>query len=100
MKEVLTYLGTILFTVLLLVKASAFHIYEHQDSADGQENHCEYCLLIIDSQQSDVLVANTYITENNFLLPVHQDKIISVDFQVYLSPAKTEQLPRPPPAVL
>ena len=100
MKEVLKYLGAFLFAVLLLVKASAFHIFEHQDVADGQDTHCEYCLLVIDSQQADVLAGSSDIIEDNILLPIYQGKMTSVDFQVNLSPFKTEQLPRPPPSVL
>ena len=100
MKEVLKYLGAFLFAILLLVKASAFHIYEHQDAPEGNDTQCEYCLLVIDSQQSEVLDFPTdVLIEKIFVLSL-QDKITSVDFQVNLSPFKSEQLPRPPPSVL
>ena len=100
MKEVLKYLGAAFLLVLLLVKASAFHIYDHHDSLNGQENQCEFCLLVIDSQQADILLVSSDISEGNIPTPLLQDQIISVDFQVNLSPSKTELLPRPPPSIL
>ena len=100
MKEVLKCSGAFLFAVLLLAKVSAFHIYEHQNEADGQDTQCEYCILAIDSQQADILLPTLDIVENNNRPSTHDELIISNDFQVNLSPSKTEQLPRPPPAVL
>ena len=100
MKEVLKYLGAFIFAILLLAKASAFHVYEHQDTPEGNDTHCEYCLIAIDSQQADFIPVSQDIFEDKIMPSTHQDVISSFDFQVSLSPFKTEQLPRPPPAVL
>ena len=100
MKEVLKLLGAFLFIGLMLVKASAFHIYEHHDDLSEQDTQCEYCVLIIDSQQSDLFLSFQDIVDEDIVTIYCQGKITSVDFQVNLSPSKTELLPRPPPSTL
>ena len=100
MKEVLKYLSAALLLVLVLVKASAFHIYDHHDSLNGQENQCEFCLLVIENQQSEILIVSSDISADAIPTPLLQGQIVSVDFQVNLSPLKTELLPRPPPSTL
>ena len=100
MKDVLKYLGSFLFVAILLAKVSAFHIYEHQDDSKGHQDQCEYCLLVIESQQTDIVLTSSTFAEDKFLPSVYQIKTTTVDSEVDLNPFKTEQLPRPPPAVL
>ena len=83
---------------LLLFKLSAFHIYEEHDGIDGQENHCEFCLLVIENQQLDTNIEYPPNVNDVFIEKVLQVTITAVDKEVYPSPSKKEQLPRPPPS--
>ena len=98
MKEFLKHFGTVLFVSLLMVKASSFHIYDHHDELNGQENQCEFCLLVIDSQQSEIVDFSTEIQDLNISTPVRQEEIILVSVDVHFNLYRTDTLPRPPPS--
>ncbi|NAS12185.1 hypothetical protein [Poritiphilus flavus] len=100
MKDVLKYLGVLLFTGLMLAKATAFHIYEHHDTMNGQDTQCELCLLCIDNQQSEALAVSFEISEENPPLPESSSKITAIDFQVNLSLQENKLFCRPPPSLL
>ena len=100
MKNVLKYLGAVLFVTLMLTKASAFHIYEHHDSLNDQETPCELCILSIDNQQTDILFCPILSLVENIELPVYQGNLISFDLQLDKGPMKTSLFSRPPPSLL
>ncbi len=91
-------IGSALLLGLLLFKLSAFHVYEEHDGIDGQDTHCEFCLLVIENQQLDTLMESPPYVDSVIVEPVLQGQIVSVDLEVYPSPSKKEQLPRPPPS--
>lgn len=97
--DLLKNIGSILLLGLLLLKLSAFHIYEEHDSLNGQDTHCEFCLLVIENQQLETTVISSPIIDEVFVEPIHLGTITTVDLQVYLGPSKKEQLPRPPPTI-
>ena len=100
MKSVLKYLGAVFFISLMLLKASAFHVYEHHITSDGEESQCELCVLTIDSQQAETLVADSYDQNENTTLPSYEPKIFTFDLEVIRGPLKTELFSRPPPTIL
>lgn len=59
-----------LFTLLMLIKVSAFHIYSHQNDEANSVDNCEICDIAIESQSSDldIPLQFTAINANNFVL--------------------------------
>ena len=55
MKEIMKHSVSILLVGLLLIKISAFHVYDHHDTEDPPGNQCELCILILDGQPSEAL---------------------------------------------
>lgn len=56
MKEIFGRFFAIFLICLLLVKVSAFHIYEHHNAPDDSNKQCELCILTIDGQQFEGIV--------------------------------------------
>lgn len=100
MKDFLKHIGSTFLLGLLLIKLSAFHVYEEHDNLNGQEHHCEFCLLAIENQQLDSLIVSSPLIDDIFNEPIHQDGIIWVDLSVNLNHSKEEQFTRPPPFIL
>ncbi|WP_394749352.1 hypothetical protein [Spongiimicrobium salis] len=77
MKNFLQHFGTLLLISLLLIKSSAFHVYEHEETSDDS-NHCELCVLTLDSQQAEVLVPAVAIANET---PVYKELSLNEDFE-------------------
>ncbi|WP_435622831.1 hypothetical protein [Flagellimonas sp.] len=97
------HIGTLLFTGLLLLKVSAFHVYEHHDKHEDKthehENECELCFLTFFFQQSDILTADFDSIQTKVVSPVFQDPIITLDSLVLSGLWETYFLSRPPPSL-
>ena len=50
MKDGFKYFS-LLLVAILLIKVSAFHIYEEHDSVEDAGGHCELCMMAIDGLQ-------------------------------------------------
>ncbi|MEM8847973.1 MAG: hypothetical protein AAGD17_12795 [Bacteroidota bacterium] len=46
--------GLLLFTGLMLLKVSAFHVYAHQDDDCESIENCEICDIALENQTSDI----------------------------------------------
>ena len=81
----------------MMVKASAFHIYEHHDDLDGHDSQCEHCLLAIESQQSEIIDFPLQIKDYDVPMPRREGLTNSIESDIQFDLCKTELLPRPPP---
>jgi len=100
MKEVLARLGSIFLVGFLLAKLSAFHIYEHHDTLDESNTHCELCVLTMEVQQFDgILPASLAIDYASIVVPF-QTNIISFDQKIISTPEEGTHFSRPPPYTL
>ena len=70
--------GLVFFTILMLLKVSAFHVHTHHDEDCEGIDKCEICDLVLESQTSDLDIPSPSITEI-------QD-IIIIDNYVLLKP--------------
>ena len=100
MKNILEYIGTVLFIGLMLVKISAFHVYEHHDSVYGQHTQCELCVLTMESQQGETLMTPTAIVAVDLNIPDYNSDITPFDLPVITDPLKTTLFSRPPPSFI
>lgn len=98
MKNVLKQLGIVLFVSILLIKLSAFHIYEHHDTIDEQEMQCELCFLVFESQHSEGLQPIIPIIEDSTLRLSSESKIIELNFQPVPNLHRAALFSRPPPS--
>ncbi|WP_136465273.1 hypothetical protein [Flagellimonas onchidii] len=54
MPECKKVIGFLLFTTLILVKVSAFHVYVHHDSETDEIENCTVCDLVMENQGSEL----------------------------------------------
>ncbi len=87
----------VLFIGLLLIKISAFHVYEHHHAEEEHEEPCELCLLSIDLQQADVLEIWFHGNWEITLPTQYPIKIEFADSQAQSGVLKTDLVSRPPP---
>lgn len=100
MKEILIRLSAILLIGLLLVKISAFHVYEHHDSVGESKEPCERCVLIIEGQQLESLTPSTTVVECATLQIPSQHNISSLAEGHMLAVEEGILFSRPPPRQL
>ncbi|MEM9076191.1 MAG: hypothetical protein AAGC43_04085 [Bacteroidota bacterium] len=97
MKVVIKHIGAFLLIGLLLIKVSAFHVYEHHDEPDEHEHQCELCFLTFISQQVDILVFDTNFIQIGFELPEFTEPINITDLSFPFGFWPSGLLSRPPP---
>ncbi|UII81319.1 hypothetical protein [Flagellimonas sp. CMM7] len=98
MKEILRRCFAFLLIGLLLIKVSAFHVYEHQNNLDNPLEHCEHCLLAFDGQQFEGLIPSNPVPQK-FLTPViSKQKIVSSKFSFTNTAKLVSLFSRPPPS--
>ena len=88
--------GFVVFTTLLLIKVSAFHVYtHHHDDCDSVEN-CEICDVVFDNQTSDFDVPQPIILDSPRWV-LSKDFSISIS-SIFIDDSKLNRLScRPPP---
>ncbi|WP_139063719.1 hypothetical protein [Flagellimonas eckloniae] len=92
------HLGSFLLITLILIKVSAFHVYEHHDDHEDKTGSCEFCLFAIDSQQSDLLLQASAVIKVPNELSAYKPCIISQDFQISRVSCRSNLFYRPPPS--
>ena len=100
MKEMLGRFFAILLISLLLVKISAFHVYEHHDELDDSNTHCELCVLTIAGQQFDAIIASPIVIVNNPLIIPSKSGVTSFGSDFIDSFYHHTFFSRPPPHIL
>jgi hypothetical protein len=53
MKVLLKKIWAPFLIAVLLLKISAFHVYEHQDSTSDGSSHCELCIISVNSPNAE-----------------------------------------------
>ncbi|MEM9647150.1 MAG: hypothetical protein AAF969_01625 [Bacteroidota bacterium] len=97
MKEILRGCLSFLLIGLLLIKISAFHVYEHEDKLDDSTEHCEHCLLVLDGPQSEGLMPTKLMSEKTMEPVLYQDQIIPSGISGENTTRLTILFSRPPP---
>ena len=92
-------MGVILLTGLVLAKVSAFHIYEHHHTFNEQEEQCEFCLLAIDSQKTEVFISSLSLAWEEVSTTLQQNQIIVKHLDVLSDTWKADLFSRPPPSL-
>ncbi|MEM9361842.1 MAG: hypothetical protein AAGA43_04355 [Bacteroidota bacterium] len=93
----LKHIGVVVFIGLLLIKTSAFHVHDHDDTTEEHENPCELCVLLIASQQSDTLILIFDYIQEKPVRPNTQVKVSTIDYRDIRTPLSTYLFSRPPP---
>lgn len=91
------HIGTLLLISLLLLKVSAFHVYEHHNESVEHEHQCELCFIAFISQQVDILVFDTYFVQIEFEPPEFTEQINITDLSFPSGFWQSSLLSRPPP---
>lgn len=99
MKEVIGRCFAMLLIGLLLIKVSAFHIYEHQNALDSSASHCEQCVVAIYGQQSEAQITSFPVPEALPKIIRYKDIIISRDNALTHNIAFIVPFSRPPPMI-
>ncbi|MEM9362524.1 MAG: hypothetical protein AAGA43_07815 [Bacteroidota bacterium] len=88
--------GFIVFTTLLLIKVSAFHVYtHHHDDCDSAEE-CEICDIVLDNQTSDFDVPQpAFLDTHQWVIP--KELVILGSFNVLVDSKLNLLFCRPPP---
>lgn len=97
MKQLLEPFNAFFLIGLLLIKVSAFHVYEYHDSLDDSDDHCELCVLTIEGQQSESFIPPLTVVDCPILRLPSQHKIYSFEKGYANAIAKGNLLARPPP---
>ncbi|MEP3210814.1 MAG: hypothetical protein ABJN95_16550 [Maribacter sp.] len=100
MKKILERFSAVLLIGLLLIKVSAFHVYEHHDSLDDSNDHCELCVLTIEGQQSESLTPPLTVVVHSPLQFPSLPKIHSLEEGYVQTIVKGNLFARPPPQQL
>lgn len=100
MKDFLGRLGALLLFSLLLVKISAFHIYEHHDTLDGNAKHCEICLLTLEGQQLEGTIPAAITFDGTRLLVSYEPQTVYYSRHDTDALRKGELFSRPPPQLM
>ena len=99
MKKKIAYL--VAFTFLMLLKASAFHVYTHSDSDNTAIENCSWCIAAVNNQQQELQPAPVVEVIPPFC-PVITGPELIADLPLFLSerPFKSCLVSRPPPSAL
>ena len=97
MKETLTRFGALLVISLLLIKISAFHVYEHFETLDGSSEGCEQCVFAVEGQDLKSFLPLVTVW-NQLCSNTPAEQVTNYFSQILAIPFK-EGLPflRPPP---
>ncbi len=96
MLQVKKILSLVVFTLLMLIKVSALHVYtHHQDDCDAVEN-CEICDIVLDIQSSDVEIPSQFVPLAS--QSIVQEEVSIKYIQTFTGNSNLHQLfSRPPP---
>ena len=97
MKDFFARFISILFVGLVLIKVSAFHVYEHFDSLDGSHEDCELCIFAIEGQQFESSLFPIAEIEQILSIIASRPKITYVVQEHVVLIKKGILLLRPPP---
>ena len=97
MKVEIKHISALLLISLLLLKVSAFHVYEHHNELTEHEHQCELCFITFVSQQVDILVFDTNFISIDFEPPEFKEQINSTDLSSPSGFWQSSLLSRPPP---
>ncbi|PKA99831.1 hypothetical protein B0O79_3553 [Flavobacteriaceae bacterium MAR_2009_75] len=89
-----------LFTSLMLVKVSAFHVYTHQDTAKTSVENCKWCALAVENQNAAHLsVSDLDFSPNQ--VTVHENQLFADISELFLvDDTKSDLFSRPPPQAI
>ncbi|WP_146129933.1 hypothetical protein [Flagellimonas meridianipacifica] len=64
--------GLLLFSGLILVKVSAFHVHAHHDEDCEAIDDCEICDLVLENQASDLDIPIPFFTDINHVISIEE----------------------------
>ncbi len=93
MKKVI---GLLVFTLLILIKVSGFHVYAHDDDDCESVENCETCDLVMELQNSDLDFPSPITFD--LAKETVEDKLVSQHKRIFTDKKKAYRLhSRPPP---
>ncbi|RDY61666.1 hypothetical protein [Flagellimonas nanhaiensis] len=90
------FIGLLLFTSLMVIKVSSFHVYAHQDGDSETIENCNICDLALENQTLDFQTSdNSYVLDDTefsikYQKTLKDEQLKEQSFDYYLSS-------RPPP---
>lgn len=88
-----------LFTVLMLIKVSAFHVYSHQTDENNKIENCSICDIVSLNQQNQFLVSEETNAPNSNLVFVPLEKNFKSVPTTFFDDRASYLCCRPPPVV-
>ena len=96
MKEGFKYFSLILVAILL-IKVSAFHIYEEHDTLEDPGDHCELCLIAIDNLQLEGIDPSPAVVPNLPITTLLRPVKVFPEQSLSLGNESGQLFSRPPP---
>lgn len=89
-----------LFTFLMLVKVSAFHVYTHQDTENTAVENCKWCALAVENQNAAHLEVSGLDFSPNLLTVLENQLFIEISELFLVNDTKSDLFSRPPPQAI
>jgi len=99
MKVLLKKIWAPLLIAVLLLKISAFHVYEHQDSTSDESSHCELCIISVNSPNAEGTFTESFEVKRPFIEVPEKTQISSWNADKSDSLEELIHCTRPPPAL-
>ena len=97
MKDGFKYFSLVLIAVLL-IKVSAFHVYEEHDAVEDPGGHCELCVIAIDGLQFEGITPSPIVVPESPVSAFFKPERIFPQQMHALKGEAFHLFSRPPPA--